>query len=278
MKQLFEAFLGVCIIMFIAFIGVQLVLTNTQISTAREYHETVIERIENSGMDTTLIQQLTEETNNDTNYKLEIEEVDGYSDSTRYRVSLTYAVSSPIYEIFSKSSSTQYATIDGYASVGGNTPKTTATMEEKHGSQVDKISLDESITATLYHDGYLIIEGNGDLTVNSKDNLNGVKDKVTNISILNDIKNIPSHYFENYKNLEGIYLGEINVINSYAFSGCDKLNSINIPNSTTDISEYAFGNCAELTTIYVDCKETKISINENATINSNKFEEYIFLR
>lgn len=275
MRLLFETFLGVFLIMITAFVNVQMVLTNVQISSAREYHETVIERIENSGLSEDVANALVSETAKNTGYELTVTAVDGYEDSNSYHVSLKYAVSSPLYEIFSKQDSTQYAIIDGYASVGGNTPKTTASMEEKHGNKVNTTKLTSNIKAYLYEDGYLIIEGDGDLDGTDIDDM---ADLVTNIAFTEYTGKIPSGYFKDFKNLEGVYLNKVSSISSEAFKGCENIKTIAIPNSVTDIGSGAFSGCVKLTTIYVDNNKDLININEQAFDSGNIKSEVVYLR
>lgn len=59
-------------------------------------------------------------------------------------------------------------------------------------------------------------------------------------------------------------IGEIEVknIGTRAFAGCDKLKSVALPNTVTQIETYAFYNCTELK--YVDLKEGLVSINSGA--------------
>ena len=47
---------------------------------------------------------------------------------------------------------------------------------------------------------------------------------------------------------------DITVVRNWAFSGCDSLTSITIPESVTTIGEGAFRNCSSLTSVY--CKAT----------------------
>ena len=47
-------------------------------------------------------------------------------------------------------------------------------------------------------------------------------------------------------------------IGDYAFSRCEKLTSVEIPHSVTDIGEYAFSSCSELATVTIGSGVTKI--------------------
>jgi hypothetical protein len=51
----------------------------------------------------------------------------------------------------------------------------------------------------------------------------------------------------------------IKVIGGYAFSGCEDLISVDLPNTVTELDFYAFGWCSNLTSIYVPASLTSIS-------------------
>ena len=77
MKQIFEVFFSVVLMLVVVFLSAQGITTNTQISTAREYHNTVIERIENTGLSEDYVNSIVDYTNNNTDYTLTVKKVNG---------------------------------------------------------------------------------------------------------------------------------------------------------------------------------------------------------
>ena len=61
-----------------------------------------------------------------------------------------------------------------------------------------------------------------------------------------------NHYYDNY------YYTSNDVIGSYAFYGCSKLTSLNLPDGITSIGDYAFKDCSRLTSLNLPDGITKI--------------------
>ena len=81
MKTLIEAFVSVFMVMVICFIGMQMILSNMQISNAREYHAAICEKIENNGLSKEEVNKIVEKVNSGNSgklYHVDIEEVNGY--------------------------------------------------------------------------------------------------------------------------------------------------------------------------------------------------------
>ena len=78
-------------------------------------------------------------------------------------------------------------------------------------------------------------------------------------------------YFSGCEKIESIILpNDVNSVEGYAFEQCTNLKSINIPNNVTKISEYAFKTCDKLTTINIDNTQGTITgapWGTSATIN-----------
>jgi len=77
---------------------------------------------------------------------------------------------------------------------------------------------------------------------------------VSEITIPDGVERISSSAFAGCLNVERINIGEnsrLSIIESGAFSRCERLKSINIPASVTSINAYAFSSCFSLTSINV---------------------------
>lgn len=78
-------------------------------------------------------------------------------------------------------------------------------------------------------------------------------------------------YFSGCEKIESIILpNDVNSVEGYAFEQCANLKSVNIPNNVTKISEYAFKTCDKLTTINIDNTQGAITgapWGTSATIN-----------
>lgn len=83
---------------------------------------------------------------------------------------------------------------------------------------------------------------------------------ITSVTLPAGITKIPTDAFYNCSALENVqFLGNLESIGDYAFSGCNKLTSINIPQTVTEIGEGAFKDTYKLTTITLPKSITKIS-------------------
>ena len=284
MKQLFEAFLGTIFVMLLSFCCLQLLLVNMQISTAKQYTQSVVEKIENSGLDDNVVDDIITKTNESDQYQISITPVSGYEDKTSYHIVLTYVVNTPIFDVLSKQDSTQKAKIDAYASVGGNYPKTTASLNEKHGNVVKTISIGSGVTAEVFADGYTLIEGSGVLSdgYSASDNAwsnEGVENDITSIRIDADITEIPKYFFYGLENLKYVNLGDkITSIGAYAFSNCNSLKDVTIPNSVQSVGAYAFSDCNNLMDLYVDNSVKNVTVAPTYAERSRLFKDIIFLR
>lgn len=273
MKQFFETIFGVFLILVVVFLSAQGVLTNSTISTAREYHETVIEKIENSGLDEAYINKLVEYTNNNTNYTLTVIPVEGYEETKSYHVQIKYPVKTLAYYLFGGKSSGGTATIDGFASVGKANKDITASDTEKHGNIKNTAIIGSGITATLYSDGFLIIDGNGTIT----ETLDIQKTSVTHIVITGEVS-IPDTYFKDYKRVKVVYLGNCISIGSRAFENNVSLVDIVIPYSVKNIETGAFNGCKNLEYIYIDQFAGEITLDDEIINNDcTAFKNIIYL-
>lgn len=281
MKQFFEAFFGVVIIVIITTLAIQGVMTNQQISAAREYHNTVIEQIENMGMSEKYAKQLEDKTNKNTDYTLSIDKVQGSDDTKSYHVSLTYRIKALTYMMFGNVG-TKTAVIDGYASVGKTLSNVSAEAEEKHGSSINSFDLGTDCKATLYKDGYLIFTGdselNGNLSNSEYKDLKKVSEQVEAIVFTGDTKTIPKNYFKDFINIEKLYLGKIETIDENAFESCENLISFTINGNMKNIKKNAFKSCDYLSEIYVNNQAENITIDPEATSDCMSNPKWIYLK
>ncbi len=82
---------------------------------------------------------------------------------------------------------------------------------------------------------------------------------------------IPNNAFSNCEGITSIMLpNSITSIGSYAFNNCSSLTSITIPDSVTSIGSYAFNNCSSLTSITIPSNVTSIGYSLFSGCNSLK--------
>lgn len=279
MKQFFEVLLSVVIAMVLSLVAAQSVLTNTEISTAREYHSTVIERLENTGLSQKYIESIIDYTNNKTDYKLTIDPVDGTNDATSYHVSLKYPIKNAIYKLFKNNSDKNFAIVDGYASIGKNSPSLSDVTEEKHGKVTDNIELGNDVIAKVYEDGYLIVSGDGKTITENSDVLDNVRSTVTHIVFNGNVEEIPEEYFSNFTALKGITFGnKVKTIHRSAFVGCSDLETVLIPDNVVIVEHSVFADCSNLKYIYVNGSSKTTHIDEDVAYDSNNFIDVIYMK
>ena len=93
----------------------------------------------------------------------------------------------------------------------------------------------------------------GDVVIPSSVNYNGTTYSVTSIR---------GNAFSHCESLTGIEIpNSVTSIESSAFSGCYSLTSIEIPNSVTSIENFAFCNCESLTSIEIPNSVTSIGMS-----------------
>lgn len=276
MKQFFEVFFGVIIIMIAVYLSAQGVLTNTQISTAREYHATCIERIENTGLSEDYIKDLVEYTNHNTDYVLTVDKVTGVDHTASYHVSLKYPIRNVIYTIFG-SRTEKFAVIDGFASVGKTSPSLEDREEAAHGQELDHITLGTDVTGTFYSDGYLIISGNGSTITATNAAWSAIKNEIEYVAIKANVTKIPDSLFSGLPALSGVSLGKVQEIGQKAFSNCPQLNSLLVPRTVTKIGSQAFANCVNLKYVYVNNREAQVNIAADTLNGCTNDPQYIFL-
>lgn len=271
MKQFFEVFLSVIIIMVIVTLSSQGVLINSTISTAREYHNTIIEKIENSGLDEEYMKTLVESTAQNTKYTLSIDPVDGANNIRSYHVQLKYPVKSILYNMFGGKYSSGMATIDGYASVG----KESYSVYVKGKDKEDEQTIGKGLIATLYEGGYLVIDGSTD--ENTITRLTIDKKLIKHI-IISGEWSIPANYFADCENLESVNLGNVKFIGREAFGNCVSLKDILIPSSATHLDQDIFKGCEKLKFIYIDNAANDVTIEGSIEPEGDTFVGIVYLK
>lgn len=94
MKTSIEYFLAIILLVVGAFFAAQPITTSLQKSNAIEYHSSVMDRIQNSGLDADVIKACISEAQ-EQGYELTVEDVSG-GERNCYKVTLVYTVKMPI--------------------------------------------------------------------------------------------------------------------------------------------------------------------------------------
>ena len=82
---------------------------------------------------------------------------------------------------------------------------------------------------------------------------------LTNITIGDNVKNIPDYAFYECSGLTSVTIGNsVTSIGYYAFYGCSRLTSVTIPDGVTSIEGYAFYGCRSLTSVTIPNSVTSI--------------------
>lgn len=114
MKVLIEVFVDIIVLALIAFIGLQFVTVNLEVQNARSFHQNVIEKIESSNNNQSVINQcMTDATTKYGANSLTVQNcsvyVNGEDQSPSYYVRLNYKIRIPF------SSIVRTCTAEGYA-------------------------------------------------------------------------------------------------------------------------------------------------------------------
>lgn len=88
--------------------------------------------------------------------------------------------------------------------------------------------------------------------------------------LFNKNKTILIRYPVNKINVENTIPNSVMIIESYAFSGCTKLDSITIPDSVLNIEDDVFNGCTSLTSINVDCNNPSYSSIDGILFNKDE--------
>ena len=108
-------------------------------------------------------------------------------------------------------------------------------------------------------DGTIETFNTASATVNNHTYTDG---KTNHTITISGLTSIGSYAFFGCNGLESITIGNgVNIIEIYAFSNCSGLTSVTIPDSVTTIGSYAFGSCKSLTSIAIPDSVTIIKEN-----------------
>lgn len=113
MRLAIEMFAMTIVIAISVLLFSSMISSSNQVDAARDYYNTVINRIEDSYCNKEVINECIVEAENK-GYKLEVCDVTMYEDNQSRLVTLTYQVNFPIMSLFKKNHKKQ-AVIEGYA-------------------------------------------------------------------------------------------------------------------------------------------------------------------
>lgn len=126
--------------------------------------------------------------------------------------------------------------------------------EQTNATIIKTYPAGEAITATLYEDGRLVLEGSGKMT--DYDDFGPAWtyewDKIKEVVLDERITSIGDYAFKHCSRLTTITMGDnVTTIGKNAFGGCTSLLSITLPETVTSIGEEAFYNCDLLQEIQI---------------------------
>ena len=220
MKQLIEMYITMLIIMCIICISMQIVMTDTQLSSAKEYSGFITEKLENSGLSEKAKNKIIKATNEDSHlYHVDIEKADTADGKDSYHIALKYPVMTPFFDIFTGQTTINTGVINSYASVGNSEVGASDTMGL--GPKEGEFDYGDC-EVSLYKDGTIaVINGDGPLN-------NEFKDDESNPFIEND-----------FTSIEKIVINKgITYIDEYAFAGLENLYQVILPNTLEGFGNY----------------------------------------
>ena len=89
---------------------------------------------------------------------------------------------------------------------------------------------------------------------------------MTKVRMGTGVKSIEAYTFSGCSKLEDMQIGSnVATINTYAFSGCKTVPVIKIPHSVTDIKDYVFYQCSGLKTVSIEERETVLNLGHNGS-------------
>lgn len=101
------------------------------------------------------------------------------------------------------------------------------------------------------------------------------RDGITKVLISNEIENIPTRAFKEYKNLREINLGNsVKTIEYEAFSDCKSLNYIQLPEGLENIDRAVFQNCVRLTNISIPSTVKMIGQEDHKQYGEYQFDVF----
>lgn len=134
-------------------------------------------------------------------------------------------------------------TIPGEVTYNGR--RFTVTMIERHAFKECKSVKKISIPSTIISISFYAFNGCSDLIDIIVDHDNSKFCDVDGVLYTKNMKTL-IRYPEGKSDADFSIPTGVEIISSFAFSGCRNLQSISIPNSVTSISSYAFSNCSGL--------------------------------
>lgn len=120
----------------------------------------------------------------------------------------------------------------------------------------------DEVKWTLYENGLLAIDGNGQMYDFSETPWSAYNDSILQIVISDGVTSIGESAFTDCSALTDVTLADsITSIGNYAFSSCTNLKNISISDSLESIGESAFYNCSSLSSLSIPDSVTYIGMN-----------------
>ena len=120
---------------------------------------------------------------------------------------------------------------------------------------IDNGTCGENLIWTLYDDGELVIDGEGDMYnyPTKEPPWKSYANLIKNVKIGNGVTKIGDYSFYNlFTNIENLIIGDsVKIVGDYAFASAEKLKNIRFSNSITTIGNGAFSSCDGLVNITI---------------------------
>lgn len=272
MKQLIEMYTTALIIMCIICISMQIIMTDTQLSSAKEYSGFITEKLENSGLSEKAKNKIISATNEDSKlYHVDITKAETADGKNAYHIALQYPIMTPFYDIFTKKTTINTGVINSYASIGNSENSTTDTLGL--GTKEKEVDVGDC-TISLYNNGTIaVISGEGEF-------INTFKDDEKNIFIANSddggleeydiekiiidkgITRIDSYSFSELSNLEQVILpSSLESLGDKVFAKTP-ISAITIPSKVDLLTFSMFDEMSSLNCIYIDNKKEDVDVSD----------------
>ena len=150
-----------------------------------------------------------------------------------------------------------------YAEAGAKVHEIERTFDpDAHGKEVETGKCGDSVTYSLYEDGFLYISGNGKMKNYFFYGSPFYNMEIKQVYIQEGVKNIGERVFYECSELTSIEIStSVLSIENGAFSGCSGLTSIELSNDIVSIGDSVFSGCSGLVSIEFPIKLKRIESN-----------------